>query len=407
VVKVSSHDLGIKEEVAALYVFPINLEKKHTRIMLNYADDYCSIGGIVRVPGDPRFEAKFKRERMFREVSKGEGKAPGELASARITWRGIFIKPHLNPIIAPNPSNYWEAYQTFNPGAIILDGRIHIVYRALGVDWISRFGYAASTDGVMIDERHSHPIYQSSVNSQGHAFSASGGGFGGCEDPRLVRIDDAIYMTYNLFDSRGLRVGLTSISVEDFLNKRWRWSEEKIISNPGKINKNFVLFPEKINGRYAILHSISPRIQIAYLEDLSFEKEKYIESYHEPRSYPGGWESMVKGAGGPPIKTSEGWLLFYHGLSRDEPWKYKIGLMLLDLDNPERVLYRARSPVIEADQWYEREGFKPGVTYTCGAVVKNGELFLYYGAADKYVCVAKAPLDLLLDALKREGAAQS
>lgn len=317
-------------------------------------------------------------------------------------WKEVFTKSPSNPIIGPNPDNYWEAYQTFNPGAISLGGRVHIVYRALGVDWISRFGYAASGDGVTIDERLSYPMYQSDVDD--NAFSISGGGFGGCEDPRLVAIDDVVYMTYNLFDSRGLRVGLTSIRVEDFLGKRWRWSGERIISDPGKINKNFVLFPERIDGRYAILHSVSPRVQITYLDDLSFEEGSYIESHYEPCPYPGGWELVVKGAGGPPIKTSEGWLLFYHGLNGGEPWKYKIGLMLLDLDNPEKALYRARSPVIEADQWYEHEGFKPGITYTCGAVLRNGELLVYYGAADKYVCMAKAPLDLLLDTLKRYGA---
>ena len=346
-----------------------------------------------------QFNSRFELEE-FKDADKGEGKAPSRPISIKSPWKEVFVKSPSNPIIKPNSNNYWEAYQTFNPGAIILDRRIHIVYRALGIDWISRFGYAASSDGIMIDERFPHPIYQSTMNGQDCALSISGGGFGGCEDPRLVKIDDLIYMTYNIFDIRGLRVGLTSIHVEDFLSKRWRWSGEKIISNPSKINKNFVLFPEKIDGRYAILHSTSPRIQVTYLEDLKFEKEKYIESHYEPCSYSDGWELVVKGAGGPPIKTSEGWLLFYHGLDKDDPLKYKIGLMLLDLDKPERILYRARSPVIEADQWYEYEGFKPGIIYTCGAVVKDGELLVYYGAADKYVCIAKASLDLVLDVLK-------
>lgn len=341
-------------------------------------------------------------EGLGEKAHEREREVPSPQIPVKNPWKEVFTKSPSNPIIRPNPDNYWEAYQTFNPGAIILGGRIHIVYRALGVDWISRFGYASSSDGVTIDERLPHPIYQSSADVNAFSISISGGGFGGCEDPRLVAIDDAVYMTYNIFDSRGLRVGLTSIRVEDFLGKSWRWSEERVISNPSKINKNFVLFPEKIGGRYAILHSISPRIQIAYLDDLRFDG--YIESHYEVCSYPGGWELVVKGAGGPPIKTSDGWLLFYHGLGRNDPWKYKIGLMLLDLDRPERILYRARNPVIEADQWYEYEGFKPGITYTCGAVLMGGELLVYYGAADKYVCMARAPLDLVLDTLKKNGA---
>jgi len=348
------------------------------------------------VPVTHQSKPRSRGESGERAHELGMGASEGRV-SMKNPWKEVFTKSLSNPIIGPNPDNYWEAYQTFNPGAIILAERIHIVYRALGVDWISRFGYASSSNGITIDERLSYPVYQSSVD--GNALSISGGGFGGCEDPRLVAIDDVVYMTYNIFDSRGLRVGLTSIHVKDFLGKRWRWSEERIISNPGKINKNFVLFPEKVDGRYAILHSISPRIQIAYLDDLRFDS--YIESYYEACSYPGGWELVVKGAGGPPIKTGEGWLLFYHGLDRNEPWKYKIGLMLLDLDRPEKIIYRAGSPVIEADQWYEYKGFKPGITYTCGAVLKNRELLVYYGAADKYVCMAEAPLDLVLGTLKR------
>ncbi|MCS7125949.1 MAG: hypothetical protein NZ929_03460 [Aigarchaeota archaeon] len=319
--------------------------------------------------------------------------------------RKIFLrKSSNNPLITPIRLNYWEAYQTFNSGAILLDNKIHLIYRAIGIDGISRFGYAVSKCGFKIDERLPQPIYQRKMEKLSYNPSSSGGGFGGCEDPRIVKIDEdkRIYVTYNAFGPGELRVGLTSISIDDFLNKRWRWSEEKLISPPGEVHKNFVIFPEKINGRYAILHSISPRIRVTYLDSLSFSNGERINSYYIPNSNGNGWEAVVKSPGPPPIKTDEGWLLLYHGLSKKEPWKYKIGMMLLDLDNPEKILAVSRYPVIEPDQAYENTGFKPGVVYTNGAIVKDGELIVYYGSADTYVSVAHAPLDEILDILRRE-----
>ncbi|MEN2974971.1 MAG: hypothetical protein ABDH32_05260 [Candidatus Caldarchaeales archaeon] len=310
-----------------------------------------------------------------------------------------------NPIITPNRTHYWEAYQTFNAGAIVLDNKVHIIYRAIGFDGISRFGYAVSNSGFKIDERFPQPIYQRRMEKLSYNPSSSGGGFGGCEDPRIVKIDEdkRIYVTYTAFGPNELRVGFTSISIDDFLNRRWwRWSEEKIISPPREVHKNFVMFPEKINGKYAIIHSITPKIKITYLDDLCFCNGERINSIYIPNSNGNGWEGVVKGPGAPPIKTDEGWILLYHGLSKNEPWKYKIGMMLLDLDNPEKILAVSRYPVIEPDREYEYNGFKPGVVYTNGAIVKDGELIVYYGSADSYVSVAHAPLDEILDGLRRE-----
>ncbi|MCL7385000.1 MAG: hypothetical protein LZ158_01350 [Thaumarchaeota archaeon] len=306
-----------------------------------------------------------------------------------------------NPIVSPKPSHPWESFQTFNAGAILLNGKVHLLYRAVGEDWVSRFGYASSEDGFRIDERLPTPVYErASAVGPFMYFSPSGGGYYGCEDPRLVELEGRIYMTYNAFGPQELRVGLTSISVEDFLNKRWRWSGEKLITPPEEVHKNFAIFPERIYGRIAILHSISPKISIAYFEDLEFKEGEWIRSHYHPTMVDGGWEAELKGCGPPPIKTEEGWLIFYHAIDKREPWKYKIGAMLLDLENPEKVLYRSKMPVIEPDQWYENSGYKPGVVYTCGAIVRNGRLILYYGAADNYVCAAHMWLDEFLSALK-------
>jgi predicted GH43/DUF377 family glycosyl hydrolase len=313
----------------------------------------------------------------------------------------LFKKYWGNPIIPPESSRPWESLQTFNAGAILLNSRIHLLYRAVGDDWVSRFGYASSEDGFRVDERFPTPVYERApAAGPFKSSSPSGGGYYGCEDPRLVELEGRVYMTYNAFGPEELRVGLTSISVEDFLNKRWRWSGEKLITPPGEAHKNFVIFPERIGGRIAILHSISPKISIAYFEDLEFTEGKWIRSHYHPTAVAGGWEAELKGCGPPPIKTEEGWLLFYHAIDRREPWKYKVGAMLLDLEKPEKVLCRSKTPVLEPDQWYENSGYKPGVIYTCGAVLKGGRLILYYGAADNHICAAHTWLDELLSSLK-------
>jgi predicted GH43/DUF377 family glycosyl hydrolase len=317
-------------------------------------------------------------------------------------FMSLFKKYWNNPIVSPEPTHSWESLQTFNAGAILLNNKVHLLYRAVGEDWISRFGYISSEDGFRIDERFPTPIYERApAVGPFKYFSPSGGGYYGCEDPRLVELEGKVYMTYNAFSPQELRVGLTSINVKDFLNKKWKWSSEKLITPPDEVHKNFAIFPERICEKIAILHSISPKISIAYFEDLEFTEGEWIRSHYYPTAVAEGWEAEIKGCGPPPIKTEEGWLLFYHAIDKKEHWKYKVGAMLLDLENPEKVLYRLKTPILEPDQWYENNGYKPGVVYTCGAILKGERLILYYGAADNYVCAAYTWLDELLSALKK------
>lgn len=315
------------------------------------------------------------------------------------------IRHENNPVISPKSENGWEAWQTFNPGVVLLNERVHFLYRAIGEDGLSRFGYAASNDGFYIDERLSYPVYEHKIGQRPYfnvSSYFSGGSFGGAEDPRLVRVEeeDTLYMTYTACDG-GLRVALTSIKVKDFLEKRWKWKSFKLISPPNEVHKNWVIFPEKINGKYAILTSITPEILIEYLDSLEFEDGRYIESNYGNISRKNCWDTYVRGVGPPPLKTKHGWLLFYHALDWRDPGKYKVGAMLLDLDNPTKILHRSKEPVLEPDAYYENNGFKAGVVYASGAVVKYGLLLLYYGGADSYVCVAHAPFDEFVDALAK------
>jgi predicted GH43/DUF377 family glycosyl hydrolase len=310
-----------------------------------------------------------------------------------------------NPILSPIGEHPWESNQTFNPAAIFIDGKVHLIYRSIGNDGVSRFGYAASYDGTQIDERLPEPAFSLLLNTKEprpYIIYASGGSWGGAEDPRLASIDDLLYMLFTAIDEGGYpRVALTTIPKNDFLAKNWTWTASKLISPPGEVHKNWVLFPEKINGKYAVLHSMSPTIDIEYLNNLDFEEKKYIDSerYHRP-DIPvrnGTWEKGIRGPGPTPIKTKYGWLVLYHGTTED--CGYKMGALLLDLNDPTKIITRAAEPVLEPEEWYESYGWKGGIIYSCGAVIMGNDLLVYYGGADSVVCVAKTNLDQFLKEL--------
>jgi len=195
---------------------------------------------------------------------------------------------------------------------------------------------------------------------------------------------------------------MTSISVEDLLANRWQWSKPVALSQEGELHKNWVLFPEKIRGKYAIVHALSPSVLIEYVDSLShFSKGKRIESRKPSGGRLDSWDNSVRGIGPPPIKTSEGWLVLYHATSVRDPHKYKLGAMLLDLEHPEKILFRSNGPVLEPKMDYENT-WKPGVIYASGAVVRDGVLHVYYGGGDKVVAVATCGLNDLLLHLKNQ-----
>jgi len=322
-----------------------------------------------------------------------------------------------NPIIRPG-AQPWTTEAVMNPAAVVLDGRTHLIYRAIGSDGVSRLGYAGSPDGIIFDKHPVRPAYVAqnprhparAAQKYSPTMYPSGGSWGGCEDPRMVCLDGRVYVTVNIFDGWDfIRVATISIAEDDFISGHFgEWSGPYLLSQPKQVHKNWVIFPEKINGKFAILHSITPKIDIAYrdsIEDIG-TTEPFIDSWVGARSSipvrDGVWDSFLRGAGPPPIKTDHGWLLFYHAHDVKEPSRYKLGAMILDLHDPTKILHRSSAPVLSPDEKYENEG-KPGIVYACGAVVRDGTLFVYYGGADKVVCVATAQLDTFLHALIEGG----
>jgi predicted GH43/DUF377 family glycosyl hydrolase len=300
-----------------------------------------------------------------------------------------------NPIISPIKEHSWESKFTYNPGAIYLDGKVHILYRAQGDDDTSVLGYASAKDGMHIDERLAEPVYVPRIPEE----QKKRPGFSGCEDPRLVELGGRVYMTYTAYDAvNPTRIALTSISVDDFIHKQWNWDMPKIISTPAIDDKNSCLLPEKIDGKYIFFHRISPCIWIDAVDDLSFPNKPWLHGRIMMRPRHDRWDSEKVGIAGPPLKTEKGWLLIYHALSRWDK-QYRLGAMLLDLQHPEYIISRLDHPILEPELWYDHEGLRPGTVFGCGTVLLDGNILVYYGGADSLVAGAYIKFQTLLDAL--------
>lgn len=284
-----------------------------------------------------------------------------------------------NPIIKPLPQNAWESKCVFNCATFYNGDKVHIVYRAAGDDNISRLGYASSSDGFNVDERLSEPIFTPKGKFE----------LKGCEDPRITKICEEYYMFYTAFDGSVAQIGQVVIKADDFLAHKWRWGK-RIYPFPKVNNKDVVLFPEKIKGKWVLYHRISPHVWVAYSDDLVHWKNSNIVIM--PRD--NNWENVKIGAGAPPIKTPRGWLFIYHAVDKNKV--YRLGLVLIDLNYPEKIIYRSKEPILEPDKQHERVGDVPNVVFTCGALLKGTRLFVYYGGADTVICVATKKLREIL-----------
>ena len=307
-----------------------------------------------------------------------------------------------NPILSPIKEHFWESRYVLNAASLRIKDRVYILYRAYGDDEISRIGLAI-TDGYRVLERLPYPVYTPLGPKEKK----------GVEDPRVVVIDGYIYMMYTAYDGVIAQVSAAAISLDDFLNRRFdRW-ERKGLAFEDVWDKDAILFPEKIKGRYVIYHRIEPGIWVSYLDELKFPAPRGRHSIiMGPRS---GrmWDSVKIGAGTQPLKTDFGWLMIYHGVDRDRV--YRLGVMLVDARDPERLLYRSPNPVLSPET--ECEIGIPGkawvcnVVFTCGAVpaedkdllYEDDELLVYYGAADSHLCMATCRVgDLLPEEIRRK-----
>lgn len=321
------------------------------------------------------------------------------------------------PILSPDPRIPWASGAVFNPGAWFDGETIHLLFRAVpagyrqirleqaedgepsfGFDnYVSYVGYATSRNGVDFEIRE-EPFIAPDSDADRH----------GAEDPRITHLEGRCWITYSALQSPAfdpdarVRIGLASTTDFKSVDKHG-------VIGPDQRDKDAVLFPELVGGRVALLHRIVPDIQLMTFSDIeelqSPRPERWDEHLrrlddHVVMRPQEEWESSKIGAGPPPIRTSEGWLLIYHGVDRH--YVYRAGLALLDLDDPKRVIARTRRPVLEPELEFERVGDVNNVVFPEGAVVIDDQLHVFYGAADKAIGRAIAPLADVLDLLKTE-----
>ncbi len=323
-----------------------------------------------------------------------------------------------NPILSPHPDHPWEDLAVFNPGAWYDEEKREVIllYRAAesGPEYKCYFGLAKSRDGYRFERASDEPAISPSVE-----------GFDGAtiQDPRIVKMGDWYYITYACRHfpfgqfwvpkeeqkyrrpecppefPRYLRLNATLTGL--LLTRDFRtWIRAGWITDPLLDDRDAVLFPEKIGGKFVLIHRPlewvgpeygvdQPSAWISFAEDLlGFRESKLLLR----GKY--AWEPGKLGVNTPPIRTERGWLTIYHVVGTDKI--YRLGAVLLDPEDPSRVLHRSAEPILEAEAWYEVEGYYRGVCFPCGAVVIDGRLFVYYGAADKYCALATCMLEDLL-----------
>ena len=292
-----------------------------------------------------------------------------------------------NPIIGRNPLE--GVARIFNSAVIPYEGAFIGVFRGEQTNGIPYIYLGRSQDGI---HWNFDPEKIPFVDAQGKPFMPIY-----AYDPRLVKVEDAYYLIW-CQDFYGASIGMAKTT--DF--KTFVRLENPFIP----YNRNAVLFPRKIHGNYVMLsrpsdsgHTPFGDIFLSESPDMTFwGKHRHVMGKGSE-----WWESLKIGGGAAPIETSEGWLLFYHGVSGTcNGYVYSIGGAILDIDEPSRVKYRCERWLLTPEEWYEERGFVPNVTFPCATLhdPETGHIAVYYGAADSYVGLAFGQVDEIIDYIK-------
>lgn len=303
----------------------------------------------------------------------------------------LFHRHENNPILTVKDWPY-PANSVFNAGAIRFNSKTLLLARVEDLRGMSHLTVATSNDGFTEWQIDSQPTLTSELNSSTETW--------GLEDPRIVYLErEGLYaVCYTGYSQGGPLVCL--VTTKDFK----RFERHGAILPPD--NKDASIFPRKIGEHYMLIHRPAVHGQPAHMwlaksPDLLHwgQHQLLMQARH------GWWDSAKIGLGPQPIETAEGWLIIYHGVRVTASGSiYRIGLALLDLDEPSRVISRSKQWVFGPSAEYERIGDVRDANFPCGAIVDESrdELRLYYGAADTSMAVASAKVSELLDFLKQE-----
>ena len=338
----------------------------------------------------------------------------------------------LGIILGPTEKQF-ENNGVFNPGIYQEGNTIHILYRAVEHGNYSTIGYAKMDGPIKVIERHEKPLITRDFEYEEH----------GVEDARVVKIEDTYYITYTAYDGVNAMGALATskdlihfekhgvitphVNYQEYenfvnccdrnkLNPKYHqyynlFAQIGLVADEFRLlrDKDVVLFPRKINGKFMLLHRIWPGIQIAEFEDWKDLTESFWKEYlinlvdHIVLDPKDAFEVNYIGAGGPPIETEYGWLLIYHGVQETVKGKvYHAKAALLQLDNPKIEIARLPFPLFSPTKQWEIEGEVSNIVFPTGHALFGNDLYIYYGVADKHIAVAKVDLNELLLELRKQ-----
>ncbi|MBD3631018.1 hypothetical protein [Cyclobacterium sp.] len=335
----------------------------------------------------------------------------------------------LGVILSPTKLGF-ENNGVLNPGIYQEGDNVHIFYRAVEEGNISTIGYAKANGPNDIVERHKQPLITCELEYEKQ----------GVEDARIVKIEDTYYLTYTAYDGinamgalaiskdlkhfekKGIITPLVNYKEykyhlehcnEGMLNPKYYYyynlfAEMGLVDEKHRLlrDKDIVLFPRKINGKFVMLHRIWPGIQMVQFERWEDLTKSFWEDYlkdltsHIVLDPKYDFEVNYIGAGCPPIETEDGWLIIYHGVCETIIGKtYHATAALLDLNYPEKVIARLKQPLFSPTENWELEGVVNHVVFPTGSAQFGEDLYIYYGAADTHTAVAKVNMNALLSEL--------
>jgi predicted GH43/DUF377 family glycosyl hydrolase len=291
-----------------------------------------------------------------------------------------------NPIMAGSGvGENWDSKGAFNAGAVMHDGNVHLLFRAEGTRprspgnrfWLGTIGHAVSENGFDFVKSPDAPVLDTAGEDPMIV------GINGVEDPRITKIGDTYYIVYAISSACWDR--LTLASTKDF----------KTFVKHGLIVKDMAqrtgaLFPGKINGEFVLMHRPIPNIWISTSPDLKAWRGARMIMTNEVLP----WTHCKLGVCGPPIRTEKAWAVIFHG--KDLEGTYRLGIFWLDLNDPGKVLFVQPEPILEPEMDYEtKKGITGNCVYSCGQVIKDGRVIVYYGAGDSTLCAASMPVEML------------
>lgn len=329
-------------------------------------------------------------------------------------------------VVLEATSHSFENQAVLNPSCLTIDGITHMFYRAVHQGNYSSVGYCQLKDGVVI-YRKPEALIKPERAYESH----------GIEDPRVVFCDGIYYLFYTVFDGLDAQVGYSTATEPPHFRRRGLISPKLTYKelarrcqaltstdhpfnyfcqhyevNPNQSDeillweKDTFIFPQKIGGKFAMLHRIKPEIQLLYFDDFSDLTTAYwldhladLESATLLRKQ-FAFESGYVGGGAPPLLTEQGWLLIYHAVEATKKGNvYRAAAALLDKNQPEHLLGRLPYPLLSPETDYEREGDVSNVVFPTAVEAFGDRLSIWYGAADKRIARASCSLKELLSEL--------